>query len=141
MRIEFTQSEINETAFKVLDRFSHQRIYLLKGPMGAGKTSLVQGFTHFLGNIEDISSPTYSLIQEYSGHNAPIIHMDLYRAKDENELLDIGISEYFDPKNYVFIEWPEKIESYIRDSLGSPYLEVTLNVISPTKRLLQVIEK
>lgn len=89
------------------------QIILLKGNLGAGKTAMVQGIAGGLGLDENITSPTFSLINEYQG-KIPLYHMDLYRLDSESDLIDIGFEEYLDREGVVVIEWPE---------LALPFLE------------------
>lgn len=82
------------------------------GHMGVGKTTFIQQFCRALGVQETVSSPTYSLVNEYplESENGVIYHLDLYRLKDIGEAYDIGIEEYLDSGAYCLIEWPQIIE-------------------------------
>ncbi len=78
--------------------------------MGAGKTTLIKQLIKQLGVTDNVSSPTFSLVNEYQNNKGKsIFHFDFYRIKDEVEALDIGIEEYFDTDAYCFIEWSEMI--------------------------------
>ena len=89
------------------------RIILLEGELGAGKTTLVKALCQEWGVMDPVSSPTFSLVQEYhSPSRGEIYHMDLYRLKVAHDLEQIGFSEYLDSGNVCLIEWPE---------LGNPY--------------------
>jgi tRNA threonylcarbamoyladenosine biosynthesis protein TsaE len=78
--------------------------------MGAGKTTFIKAICKFLGVDENISSPTFSIVNEYrTSNNQKIFHFDFYRLKSEHEALDIGCEEYFYSGHYCFVEWPEKI--------------------------------
>jgi len=137
MKLEYSLNQIQSIAKKILLDFPKHRVFLLKGNLGAGKTSLVKAFLESLGNSQEVSSPTYSLIQEYPGKTDKIYHIDLYRARTEDEIFDLGIWEYFEGGNYLFIEWPEKLEPYIQD----PYLEIKLEVLEAEMRSLETQEK
>lgn len=92
----------------IIKAFPDKRIFQLKGDLGAGKTEFVKAFCKILGVTDEVSSPTFSIIQEYHDENGQeIFHMDLYRINDEDELINIGLEEYFDRGNYIFIEWPQ----------------------------------
>jgi tRNA threonylcarbamoyladenosine biosynthesis protein TsaE len=92
----------------IIKAFPDKRIFQLKGDLGAGKTEFVKAFCKILGVTDEVSSPTFSIIQEYHDRNGQeIFHMDLYRINNEDELINIGLEEYFDRGNYIFIEWPQ----------------------------------
>lgn len=82
-------------------------IFLFRGEMGAGKTTLIRVLCEALGVMDDISSPTFSLVNTYEGSEGPIHHFDLYRINGPDELLDIGIEEYLDSGYLCLVEWPE----------------------------------
>jgi tRNA threonylcarbamoyladenosine biosynthesis protein TsaE len=83
------------------------RIVLLQGEMGAGKTTLMKSLCKSLGSADEVSSPTFSLVNEYTCPSGKIFHFDLYRLKKSSELLDIGFEEYIDSGHWCFIEWPD----------------------------------
>ncbi len=86
-----------------------ERIFLFYGDMGAGKTTFIKSLCDCLGVNEPVTSPTFSIVNEYDGQAARIYHFDFYRLKNQSEALDMGYEEYFYSGNYCFIEWPEKI--------------------------------
>ena len=113
MQIEYTLSEIDKTAKKIL-AVSKPIIFLFYGNMGVGKTTLIKAFAKQLGVSDQVSSPTFSLVNEYRDTNdKPIFHFDFYRIEEEEEALDMGIEEYFDSNAYCLIEWPEKIKNLL----------------------------
>lgn len=83
-------------------------VVALHGPLGAGKTTFVQGMARGLGLSDQVTSPTFALVQEY-GRPAKLIHIDCYRETDLNRWLGLGIQEYFDLDAITVIEWPETI--------------------------------
>lgn len=88
-------------------------VVCLTGDLGAGKTHFVKGVASYFGiTPEKVSSPTYTLIHEYSGE-LPVYHFDCYRLKSETEAIEIGAEEYFYGEGVCLIEWPEKIGSLI----------------------------
>ncbi len=109
-------------------------LLLLTGDLGAGKTTLIQTICKQLNVIDEVNSPTFSIINEYKTEtNESIFHLDLYRLKDENEALDIGIEDYLYDDNYTFIEWPEIIESLLPDNLMRIHIE---NIDNSTRKIL-----
>ncbi len=93
------------------------RPMLLSGEMGAGKTTFIKVLLNHLGSIDDVSSPTFSIINEYeTGEGWSVAHFDLYRLKNVEELMDIGIETYLDT-HVCMIEWPELAMDFIGDEL------------------------
>lgn len=110
-------SELKHVARTILSELPDQCIFAFNGKMGAGKTTLIKAFCEELGVEEVVTSPTFALINEYSGKdNKPIYHFDFYRIKNINEVFDIGYEEYFYSDNYCFIEWPEMVLELLPDS-------------------------
>ena len=95
-------------AKKILESCNTVRIFAFYGELGAGKTTLIKRFCEHLGVEESITSPTFTLVNEYEGELDTIYHFDFYRIKIETEAYDIGCDEYFFSGSYNFIEWPEK---------------------------------
>ncbi len=100
--------------------------------MGAGKTTLIKSLCDSLGVHEPVTSPTFSIVNEYQGEGTKIYHFDFYRVKTQAEALDLGYEEYFYSGNYCFIEWPEKIP----DLLPEHYIRVDVQVLDDNERLL-----
>jgi tRNA threonylcarbamoyladenosine biosynthesis protein TsaE len=123
-------SELNGAAIKLLDFAANQRIFLFYGDMGAGKTTFIKSLCEGLGVTESVTSPTFSIVNEYHGANATVYHFDFYRLKNQSEAFDMGYEEYFYSDAYCFIEWPEKIA----DLLPDHYLKVSIKAISPSAR-------
>jgi len=103
-----------QLAAQILTAFPASRVFALHGELGAGKTTLIKGFCAALGVTDPMSSPTFSIVNEYrSEHGGPVYHFDLYRLKDADELQGIGFTEYIDSGAYCFIEWPELAEGLL----------------------------
>lgn len=81
-------------------------VIALVGDLGAGKTTLTQGLMQGLGYEEEVTSPTFSLVQEYRGGRLEVFHFDFYRVEDEHELLDLGWDDYLDRNGLIIVEWP-----------------------------------
>lgn len=103
-----TLNELDQVAKQILKEYKNITVFALQGDLGAGKTALVKSFAKGLNSIEKVSSPTFSLVNEY-GSPTFIYHFDLYRLDSQNDILQIGFEEYIDSGKYCFIEWPEKI--------------------------------
>jgi len=89
-------------------------ICILKGELGAGKTSLLKSILTLRQVVDEVNSPTYSIVNEYRTEmNETIYHFDLFRIKAEVELYDLGFGEYIDSKNCCFIEWPKIAENML----------------------------
>jgi tRNA threonylcarbamoyladenosine biosynthesis protein TsaE len=130
--VDYSLTEIATAAEKILSYSNNQKIFLFYGDMGAGKTTLIKSLCNCLGTHEPITSPTFSIINEYEGQGTRIYHFDFYRLKNQNEALDLGYEEYFYSGNYCFIEWPEKIA----DLLPPHYVRVDIRVLDNNERLL-----
>ena len=111
-------------------------LILLSGELGSGKTTLVAGIARGWGGIQPVTSPTFTLVNEYSrpGNPMRLIHIDCYRVADAREALDFGIEEYLDAEAAVLVEWPERL-----GSIWPPdRLWVTLRHFNETKRSLRL---
>ncbi|MCH5224924.1 MAG: tRNA (adenosine(37)-N6)-threonylcarbamoyltransferase complex ATPase subunit type 1 TsaE [Muribaculaceae bacterium] len=108
--IKFRLEDIESAAKEFLEGIGEDRIFLLEGEMGSGKTTFISEVCRRLGARDDIGSPTFSIVNEYmDGDGNSIYHFDLYRIESERELLDMGAEEYFDSGNLCFIEWPDRL--------------------------------
>ncbi len=104
--------DLDEIAHSIL-KFSQRRIFHVVGEMGAGKTTLIKALCKALHVTESVSSPTFSLVNEYrSTKDETIYHFDFYRIKSFTEAFDMGAEDYFDSGQYCFIEWGERIEGH-----------------------------
>lgn len=132
METVFSLDEINEVAQKILAQ-NPKKVILFNGEMGAGKTTFIKAFSKLLGVKDTMSSPTFSLVNEYqTSQNQKIFHFDVYRIKSEDEALDMGIEEYLYSGNWCFIEWSEKIPNLIPEEFSL----LTIKILSNGNRLL-----
>ena len=110
--------DLDAVARALLD--TGKRILLLEGELGAGKTTLVIALCRALGSPDEVSSPTFSLINEYrDASDQPVFHIDLYRLSTQEEALRIGIEEYLYSGAWCFIEWPGLIEGLVGDDIAT----------------------
>ena len=109
-----TLEKLEKTAEKFVKDFPSAGVFLLQGEMGVGKTTFIGKVCRALQIEDEVSSPTFSLVNEYrTPAGDAVFHFDFYRIDDEEEALDIGVEEYFYSGDYCFIEWPEKIPSLL----------------------------
>jgi tRNA threonylcarbamoyladenosine biosynthesis protein TsaE len=119
---DFDLNQVDAIAESLVDLFKH-KIILLKGDLGAGKTTLVKEIVKKLGSNEDVSSPTFGIVNELTIGKSTAFHLDLYRIESHEELLQLGFDEYIYSGNYCFIEWPEVAMKLITQ----PHHTITLN--------------
>ena len=117
-KIEDWQNVVNE----IMPHFKHN-ILLLKGNLGAGKTTFTKFLLKNLGSKDEVSSPTYAIVNEYHTPKGKVFHFDLYRMKNITEVYDIGMDEYLDNAQLCIIEWPEIYEEELE---GLPHHEITI---------------
>ena len=106
--------EIPEVANKIINQLQYKLI-TFEGEMGAGKTTFIKEFVKALGTNDDVSSPTFSIVNEYETDSGIVYHFDFYRLNHEEEALDFGIEEYLYSNQYCLMEWPNKIVNFIPD--------------------------
>jgi len=123
-------TQLPAIASEIISYAGNTRIFLFYGDMGAGKTTLIKSLCKALGSDDNITSPTFSIVNEYKADAGKIYHFDFYRLKNQTEALDIGCEEYFYSGNYCFIEWPEKIA----DLLPEHFIKIQLIVLSDGTR-------
>jgi len=110
--------QIPEIAKEILKYSSPHKKFVLSAEMGIGKTTLIKELSLQLGVTDIVSSPTFSIVNEYvSSSHGKIYHFDFYRLKDEEEAFDMGYEEYFFGDDYCFVEWPEKIPHLIEEDM------------------------
>lgn len=119
------KNELKGVAEKLIGLFPDKRIFAFYGKMGAGKTTFIQAICRFLGTQDNITSPTFALINEYKTKaQESIFHFDFYRIKDLEEVYDLGYEDYLYSGSYCLIEWPELIEQLLPDNIVRVKIEV-----------------
>lgn len=109
---------LKNAAANLIKQFPEHRIFAFYGKMGAGKTTFIQAICKNLGSPDNVTSPTFALINEYNTVNLDsIFHFDFYRIKNLEEAYDLGYEEYLYSGNYCFIEWPEMIETLLPEKI------------------------
>ena len=114
--ITHNQDETKEVGHKLAALLPNGSVVLLKGDLGAGKTTLVRGVAEALGITEKITSPTFNIMKLYLKGSKPLVHIDAYRLEDHN--VDIGLDEFIGiDRGLTFIEWPDYIKNLIPDNV------------------------
>lgn len=125
MKKNYTLKQLPQIAQQIID-VSSKKTLLFYGSMGVGKTTLIKEIVKQLGVNDVVSSPTFSLVNEYQTRNGETIyHFDFYRIHSEEEALDIGIEDYFYNNDWCFIEWPEKVKNLL--PLNAVEIHLSLN--------------
>ncbi len=118
--------DLDRAAARFLEITGDHKKFAFHGAMGSGKTTLIKAICKLLGATDSITSPTFSLVNEYVTPQGDILyHFDLYRINTVEELFDLGYEEYFFGDSCVFVEWAEKAESLLPDVFVRVYLEET----------------
>ncbi len=130
-----TLDNLPATAQALLRYAGSQRVWLLEGAMGTGKTTLIRALCARLGVLDNVTSPTFSLVHEYAmASGEAVYHFDFYRIRCEEEVLDLDCSAYFESGSYCFIEWPTKIYNLI----PPVYCRVRLTAQPDDRRILRI---
>ena len=135
-KLHFKLENLSEVAQKILNSIQSKTV-LFYGEMGTGKTTLISAIVKEMGGADSVSSPTFSIVNEYKTKNDTVFHFDLYRLKNQYEALDMGIEDYLSSGSWSFIEWPEKITNLLPENVS--VLELTL--ADDGGRVLKLSEK
>lgn len=128
-------AELPEAAEAVIEALGNRTVVAFRGAMGAGKTTLIREIAAQLGSEDNVTSPTFAIVNQYSGQNGRhIYHFDFYRINKIEEAYDFGYEEYFYSGDLCLVEWPEKIEGLLPDDTMS----VCITVDSEEDRTIQI---
>lgn len=127
-----SQEDLKSAAIQLVEFAAAEKIFLFEGDMGAGKTTFIKVLCEVLGVEDLVSSPTFSIVNEYLAKDGKIYHFDFYRIKNLQEAYDIGYEEYFYSGDRCLIEWPERIASLIPEH----HVKVDIQVTGPEARLI-----
>jgi tRNA threonylcarbamoyladenosine biosynthesis protein TsaE len=136
-----THSEQETIAFgrSLVELLSPPKLVLLRGDLGAGKTTLVKGIAAAFGAAgeEDVTSPTFTLVHEYRGPGANLYHIDLYRVDTARQLETLGLEDLIAENSILLIEWGEKFPRLMRDR----DVEITLDRLGEQSRRIQIVSR
>ncbi len=126
-----TLDDLDKIANYLVSHHSDTPIWLFQGEMGAGKTTLIKSICDLKRVVDNVSSPTFSIVNEYlTDEDEVLYHFDFYRIEDEKEAVDIGVDEYFYSRDLCLIEWSERIPSLIPDE----YVEINIKLGDSNER-------
>ncbi|MCU0438102.1 MAG: tRNA (adenosine(37)-N6)-threonylcarbamoyltransferase complex ATPase subunit type 1 TsaE [Raineya sp.] len=130
--------ELPLVASQIVEECKNYRVWIFEGQMGAGKTTLIKQICKVLGVLDEVQSPTFSIVNEYHTENHQrIYHFDFYRLRSEQEAYDIGYEEYFyDEKAYSFLEWASKVSNL----LPPKSIQINIEVMGEEKRKYTIVE-
>jgi tRNA threonylcarbamoyladenosine biosynthesis protein TsaE len=137
MELNFTLETIADAASQFIDAVGNNKVIALHGEMGAGKTTFVHAICNELGVAEPVSSPTYSIINQYTAANGETIyHIDLYRLRDEEEALQAGVEDCLYAGGWCFVEWPQKATAIF--PINTLQVTITATEINSRKLLINL---
>lgn len=138
MTFQVSLENIGQFASQFWEHFSSNKVFAVHGPMGAGKTTLITALCKSKGVHDIIGSPTFSIINEYSltndGKNETIYHIDLYRLKDQEEIVQAGVEDCIYSGAICFVEWPEKAPYLFEDDA----VHIHIAPIDETRRTVEI---
>lgn len=133
IQFSYGKDAISKAAKKVIEIAGSEKVWVFKGEMGAGKTTFIKALAEQFQIQDQISSPTFGIVNEYQNDSGKeFYHFDFYRLDDPTEALDIGIEEYFYSQNYCWLEWAEKVADFLPDQ----YFLIKLEILSDSERKL-----
>lgn len=135
MERRFSLEEIREVARELLHNAEGKRHFAFYAGMGCGKTTLIRALCRELGVVDNVNSPTFSIVNEYlvPATGEKVFHMDWYRLRHEQDAIEAGVQDILDdPQAYCFIEWPEQAAQLLKPDTQRFRLEIT----SPNERLV-----
>ncbi|MFD2914008.1 tRNA (adenosine(37)-N6)-threonylcarbamoyltransferase complex ATPase subunit type 1 TsaE [Psychroserpens luteus] len=133
LELDYQIEGIETVAKQILNHVSSKTI-LFYGEMGAGKTTLIKSLVKLLGSDDDVSSPTFSIVNDYESKDDSIHHFDLYRISDEEEALNFGFEDYLNTSHWVFIEWPQNVQNLIPEDANI----IEISYKNKTERILKL---
>lgn len=135
MEFIYKEEDLSNIVKQLIEK-SNSKTLAFYAPMGAGKTTLIKAFIKELGSKDNVSSPTFGLVNEYALENGELLayHFDFYRLEDEVEAMDMGIDDYLTSDSWIFMEWPEKIPNLIPKDVQ----KITIEILDESTRRLKL---
>ena len=133
IELTYHLNEINTKALKVLNLLE-SKVILFRGEMGAGKTTFINALLKAMKSDDVATSPTFSIVNEYSLLNDKVFHFDFYRIESIEEAYNFGIEDYLYSNNWLFIEWPDRIEELLPENAQT----ISITKIDNKKRSLKL---
>ena len=131
------ENELDKVARFICKHYLHNKIFLFYGEVGAGKTTLIKKICKYLKVEDNVTSPTFSIVNKYTYANNHIIsHFDFYRVENIDEVYNIGVYEYLDSSKFCFFEWPEVANEIFTDK----YLKIFIRV-NNSKRIINIVSQ
>ena len=131
------ENELDEVAEFLCKHHLHNKIFLFYGEVGAGKTTLIKKICKYLKIEDNVTSPTFSIVNKYTyTKNYIVSHFDFYRVKNISEVYNIGVYEYLNNSKFCFFEWPEVANEIFTDK----YLKIFIKVKN-SKRIINIVQR
>ena len=127
-------SELSDVAREIIDSLEGRTVVLFRGEMGAGKTTLISRIVEELGAEDNVTSPTFAIVNQYEGTECRIYHFDFYRIERLEEAYDFGYEEYFYSGDLCLVEWPEKIEPLLPEDA----MQVMIRGVDEDSRIFEI---
>jgi tRNA threonylcarbamoyladenosine biosynthesis protein TsaE len=134
MDLTYTLAETDQLAKQLVVQYAAKSVWVFKAPMGAGKTTLIAAIGRALGIQQAMSSPTFSIMNEYEIQGKLIYHMDWYRLESEAEARQAGVEAAMEEADLSLVEWPEKAPNLVPDDA----LVLTIELIDPNQRRIRI---
>jgi tRNA threonylcarbamoyladenosine biosynthesis protein TsaE len=129
------KDHLHQAAQKFISLTKGKKVFAFYGPMGAGKTTIIKSICESLDALDTVSSPTFTLVNEYRTSNGEsIYHIDFYRIRKTEEVYDFGLEEYLSSGSYCFMEWPE----LVGEILPAETVKVKITVMDDEQRILEI---
>ena len=135
-KFKYSLTNIDEISQLIVDKIKTVKTIMLRGELGSGKTTIVKSVLKKIGVNEVVTSPTFSIVNEYNSAETIVYHFDLYRIENTEELGVIGFEDYIYSQNICFIEWPE----IVLDKINFKYLDIEIKYLDENNREILISE-
>jgi tRNA threonylcarbamoyladenosine biosynthesis protein TsaE len=135
MELEFTMDTIGPAAETFWQHAGDRKVFAFRGPLGAGKTTFIKHLCEAKGVTSPVTSPTFSIINQYGLGSENLYHIDLYRLKDEDEAMRAGVEDCLYSGSICLVEWPERASGLFPENTVSVYFAV----VDPKRRIISIV--